>query len=224
MSALRLYVLRHGEPVCRQMFYGHRDVELSARGIEQAKAQARALERVDVAAVHSSDLQRATFGAQLIADARGLTVDVDVGLREMHLGRLEGVAHADAVVQHQTLAARSYRDMLDFRMPEGGESVRDVMGRVIPRIEAMVETHRVAVLGGERRSVVLYAHNTVNRVVLARAAGAGPEGYARFAQRYGSLSRIDFDLSVIAMPQRSLADPWRAATIAFCNLDPRTLP
>lgn len=219
MTALRLYLLRHGEPTDRHVFYGHRDVELSPAGIEQARAQARILEAVSIAAVHSSDLHRAAFGARLIAETRGLPVHRDPAFREMHLGDLEGIAHADALTLHPELAARSYHDMLDFRMPGGGESVRDVVARVLPPLLALIEAQREAVLGGQRRAVVLYAHNTVNRIVLAHAAGAEAPGYVRFAQRYGALSRIDFDFARATGPLRP-DDPWQVATIAFSNFDP----
>jgi broad specificity phosphatase PhoE len=209
---MRLYLLRHGEPADTRMFYGHSDVLLSPRGHEHVAAQVEALHDARLDAIHSSDLVRARLGADAIAAAHGLTTVVDEDLREMHLGKLENVPYAEAMTRFPELAGRSYKDMLDYAFEGGGESVRDVARRVLPKVGAAVV--ELAAAGAEAFAV--YAHNTVVRVLLAEAAGAGPAGYGRFEQRYGAINRVDFERTRLA------EDPWAAASIAFCNLDPST--
>ena len=215
MSTLSLYLLRHGEPVVPKMFYGHLDVELSPRGRDQIDAQVRAMATWTLHDVHTSDLSRAREGAQALAQARDVPLAVDEALREMHLGELEGLSHADGVATRPELATRSYADMLDFRMPGGGESVRDVFERVRPYTDRVLAPHLEAGQGGERRGVAIYAHNTVTRVLLARAAGLGPGGYVRFRQRYGCINRVDL---------QPANDPWVTACIVFSNYVPRPGP
>ncbi|WAS92878.1 histidine phosphatase family protein [Nannocystis punicea] len=220
MTGLRLYLVRHGEPVDSDMFIGHADVGLSARGLRQAEAAARALADVPLAAIYSSDLERATIGAARIA-ALGPERPAPVALpalREMNLGVLERVAFREGRARVPELAGIGYDDLLDHRFP-GGESVRDLADRVVPCITALVARH----LRGPdqpRRSpapaVAIVAHNTVNRLVLASAAGLGPAGYTRFEQAHGSLSRVDFP------DTWSAADPWAATRIGLVNWLPET--
>ena len=207
-AAVRLYLLRHGEPERRDLFYGHHDVGLSERGREQARSQAAALTGSGIVAVYASDLTRASWGAQQVAEPHGLSPTTSAALREMHLGRLENVPYAEAFERFPEVAMRSYRDMLEFRMPDGGESVRDVAARVVPFVEQIAVRHADT----SRPGVVVYAHNTVTRLLLGQAAGLGPAGYVAFRQRYGAINRVD--LSV-----RDDAVQWDRATIAYANRD-----
>lgn len=217
MNALHLYLLRHGEPVAADQFYGHADVPLSDRGRRQAEAAAHALAGVPLAAIYCSDLTRALVGAELLAThGEGRPTPVALrALREMHLGVLEQVSFSDARVRVPELAGRSYDDMLDYRMPGGGESVRDVADRVLPCIAELFARHaRPRGEPGRPPAVAVVAHNTVNRVVLACAAGLGPAGYVRFEQALGAINRIDLRTDWTA------EDPWRATRIGLANWSP----
>ncbi len=204
MSAQSVYVLRHGEPEDRTIFYGQRDVGLSAKGREHVAAQARFFAGRELAAVFSSDLSRCTIGARAVAAEHGLTVQIDPALREMHLGVLEGVPMREAIASMPELGQRSYMDMLDFAFPQGGESVRTLASRVMPVVERAIRSTDGAVL--------LYVHNTVARVVLAAAAGLGPEGYVRFEQRYGAINRLQVD--------GGADSPWGRSSIVYANRAP----
>lgn len=218
MTALRIYLVRHGEPVPSDLFYGHTDVPLSPRGIAQAEAVARALAAVPLDAIYSSDLERTVQGAARIA-ACGPERPPPVALpalREMHLGVLERVPFREARARVPELAAIGYDDLLDHRLPGGGESVRDLAARVVPCVTELVLRHaRPPRARGEAPpAIAIVAHNTVNRVLLACAAGLGPAGYTRFEQALGSLSRID--LRAAFRPD----DPWAAMRIGLVNWSP----
>jgi broad specificity phosphatase PhoE len=219
MTALTLYLLRHGEPDLHGGFYGHADVALTERGRAQARAQADALAERELVAIYCSDLARAVAGAELLARP-GVVPEALPALREMHLGVLERLAFVDAGARYPELATRSYDDMLEFRMPEGGESVRDVAVRAVPCVEGIVARHaRPGSPRGQVPAVAIVAHNTVLRVLLACAAGLGPAGYVRFEQALGAIDRVDFGDAWAA------DDPWRAARIGLCNWVPgRTSP
>lgn len=215
MIALHLYLLRHGEPELLDGFYGHEDVALSPRGRVQAAAQARALADLSLQAIYCSDLQRAGAGAALLATPAGRPAPIALpALREMHLGVLERVRFVDAKRDHPELMARRYEDMLDFRMPGGGESVQDVAARVLPCIHGLIARHARTSPEGQPPAVALVAHNTVNRIVLACAAGLGPAGYTRFDQSLGAINRIDL------LGAWSNAAPWATARLAFVNWVP----
>jgi len=215
MIALQLYLLRHGEPALLDAFYGHEDVELSSRGRAQAQAQAQALADLPLQAIYCSDLQRTCVGAGLLAAAPGRPPPVALpALREMHLGVLERVAFADAKLRHPTLVSRRYEDMLEFRMPGGGESVQDVAARALPCVIELIARHARTCPDGQVPAIALVAHNTVNRILLACATGLGPTGYIRFEQSLGAINRID-----LLAPWSHLA-PWAGARLALANWVP----
>ncbi|MEM6294855.1 MAG: histidine phosphatase family protein [Myxococcota bacterium] len=204
---LNVFVLRHGEPEDRTIFYGQKDVGLSPRGRSQVDAQADFFAERSLGAIVSSDLSRCTIGAEAIAARCGLAVRTSSALREMHLGVLEGVPIAEAVASMPELAKRSYADMLDFAFPEGGESVRTLSARVMPEVERCIRAS-----DPNAGALLLYVHNTVARVVLAHAAGSGPEGYVRFEQRYAAVNRIEVD--------HAAKDLWARSAIHFANRPP----
>ncbi len=232
MMGLRLYVLRHGEPERRDLFYGHYDLRLSAHGLEQARAQAEQLSVVPFVAIYSSDLMRARVGAQLIAERCGISLRVEPDLREMSMGELEGVAHSDALERYPQWARRSYLEMLDVRMPGGGESVRDLSQRALACVERIAVAHAGPASEGRWPTVLVYAHNTVGRVLLARAAGGTVAGYRAFVQRYGAMNRIDVPVHAEGNGggseggneaqrgnERERID-WSRAAIGYSNRDP----
>jgi len=224
--ALRLYLLRHGEVAQaeggRWIFYGHHDLPLSPKGQGQARDQAKRLENTVLCGIYCSDLERTRYTAELLSAARGGEPEVVElpALREMHLGVLEGVERDEALARYPEIASRSYEDMLDFRVPGGGESVRDVAERSIACLEELVSKHAAApqMEGDPKKeptpTIVVVAHNTINRVVLARAAGVGPEGYARFRQMAGAMNRIEI------RPWKRGESPWSRAAIVYANLYP----
>jgi broad specificity phosphatase PhoE len=214
MTGLRIHLLRHGEPELRDGFYGHENVVLSPLGQAQAAAQARALAGRPLVGIHSSDLRRARDGAALLSEVPGRPTPVaHPALREMHLGVLERVSFRDARERHPELAGRRYDDMLGFRMPGGGESVQDLADRVLPCVQELI-ADLTTTTQGPPLEIAIVAHNTVNRVLLACAAGLGPAGYMRFEQGFGALSRIDLP------GPADRGDPWRTARIGLANWQP----
>lgn len=190
MSAVRLYLLRHGEVAGADVFYGSTDLPLTPAGVEQARAQAQALASISFAAIYSSDLRRAWVGAELLAEATGSAPPIAApALRELCLGVLEGVPQRELAARFPALAGLRFADLLDRRLDGGGESIRDLAARVLPCVEAMIRRHAGAT--DRPTALAIVSHQCVLRVVLAAAAGAGPEAYLRFPQDLGAVSRID---------------------------------
>jgi alpha-ribazole phosphatase/probable phosphoglycerate mutase len=222
MADVRLYLVRHGEPDAGGRFYGHLDVPLTECGRGQARAAAMTLARQPIVRIAASDLQRAAWGAEQIALALA-TGDVQPGahsthvaLREMHLGALEGVPHGEALQHYPEIAGRRYEDMLDVRIPRGGESVRDVAARALPELAAIVQD---AARTAGAACVVVVSHNTINRVALAATTAAGVAAYGQFPQRYAAINRIDVPLEV-ACAAATPAELFAHARIGFADADP----
>ena len=92
-----IYLFRHGEVELAETrrFIGHLDVPLSPLGERQSAAQAARLSSVKLAAVFSSDLVRARRTGEIIGAPHGLVPTVVPELREMAMGRWDGLTAAD---------------------------------------------------------------------------------------------------------------------------------
>ena len=89
-TAKRLFLVRHGEVINpggdRPVYYGGQDVPLSPLGQLEAKAAADYLESFELAAVFSSPLSRAKYGAEQVLSRQSsakASVTLLEGLREL---------------------------------------------------------------------------------------------------------------------------------------------
>ena len=135
---------------------GRADVRLSEEGRAMAKRW-RPPQALDAARWVSSPLSRAQETAQLMGVAR---FSLEPRLVEMDWGRWEGQRLAELRDgRGEEMAANEARG-LDFR-PEGGESPREVQGRLVSWLADVAE-------GG--RPMAAVTHKGVIRAVYARAA------------------------------------------------------
>jgi probable phosphoglycerate mutase len=152
LEPTRVFALRHGETAwnVEHRIQGQLDVPLNQRGREQAARLALALQGEGLAAVHSSDLSRATATAQAVAEACGLPVAQDAALRERAFGRFEGESYASIEARWPEDALRWRRREIDFA-PGGGETLRDFSARCVAVLTRLALAHR-----GEAIAVVAH--------------------------------------------------------------------
>jgi hypothetical protein len=93
-----LFVFRHGETDWNRegRLQGHTDTPLNATGLAQAEALSEILRPHRLDAVLSSDLLRASTTGRIVAEALGVPLFTDRGLRETNVGAAEGLLWADA--------------------------------------------------------------------------------------------------------------------------------
>lgn len=177
-----VYLVRHGSVVGAETrrFIGHLDVPLSPLGEAQIRELGKALAEVELAAVYSSDLERARRSARILAEPRGLVPVEMPQLREFAMGRWEGLTAEEIRALDPQAFARWIADVGRFQFPEG-ESLADLEARAWPVFERIVAAHAGA-------SVVVVAHGGTNRMILCRALGLGPERLLAVGQEYAALS------------------------------------
>lgn len=126
-----LLLVRHGQTDwnVEGRWQGQADAPMNDKGRAQARALADQLNGWRVDAIWSSDLQRALETAQIIADRQGKPVHADRRLREINLGRWEGMLVTDIKQRYPQEWAERRRDVRNSRAP-GGESVAEVAERV----------------------------------------------------------------------------------------------
>ncbi|MEM9702636.1 MAG: histidine phosphatase family protein [Planctomycetota bacterium] len=139
------------------------DLSLSATGQEQAASVGRFLSDVSIAAVYSSGMLRANETAAAIAAPHGLEVRTADGIREVNVGRWEGLNWGEIEAKHPDDYA-AFRANPGHVPYLGGESYAAVLARAAPTFADLLKRH-----AGERFVVV--AHNVVNRAYLSALLG-----------------------------------------------------
>lgn len=183
-------LLRHGEtaltPERRFSGSGGGDPSLSPAGRAQAARTARFLAGLHgtpegVEAVVSSPLARCRETAGTVADALGLSVTVEDGLRETDFGQWEGLSFAEARAFDPGAFDAWLAD--PAAPPPGGESFTQVRHRVTGAADRLRARHT-------GRSVLLVSHVTPVKTLLRLALGAPHEAVFRMDLAPASLSAL----------------------------------
>jgi len=153
---MRLIIVRHGETHAnaKKIMQGHGHGRLSRKGGEQVRALAEALKPEEIDVIYTSDLRRAVNTAGAIARFHNAKIRHVKALREMRLGRYEGVSWKDF---SQDLASSKPRQ--SFR-PEGGESFADLKRRVKPFATGLHARH-------SNQTVLISTHGFTIRCLLS---------------------------------------------------------
>jgi alpha-ribazole phosphatase len=186
MASTWVYLARHGEVLhaAEGRFFGHTDIALSPGGLAQVATLGERLAAEPIEAVYASDLLRARQSAAPLAATRGTGVVAVPPLREMAMGRWEGLTFAEIHAREPELCDRWLADPFAMPFPDG-ESVADLRARAVPAFREVVERHV-----GRRIAVV--AHGGTNRVLLADALGLPLGNIFRLAQDYAAWSLIEY--------------------------------
>lgn len=184
MQATRIIAVRHGETAWNvdTRIQGHLDIALNDTGHWQARQVARALADEPLAAVYTSDLQRAHATALAIAQASGVPLVAEPGLRERSFGELEGrtFAEIEADLPEQ---ARRWRQRDPHFAPTGGETLVQLRERIA------ATTHRLAAQHTEQL-IVLVAHGGVLDMLYRLATGLDLQAPRTWLVTNASINRL----------------------------------
>jgi broad specificity phosphatase PhoE len=148
---MQLLVIRHALPLRSEPGQGS-DPELSADGIAQAKRLPDALARFPITRLVSSPQRRAIQTARPVADALGLTIDVD-----------DRVAEYDRDLEHYTpIEEASQEDLqrlMDGHLPGGVDE-----DAFIARVKAGVDD--IVTAAAHEDTVALFSHGGVINALL----------------------------------------------------------
>lgn len=163
LAPIPFWFLRHGETDwnARNLSQGNVDIPLNPTGLEQARAAAALLRGRTIQTIVSSPLSRARVTAETAAEALGLPVRLDDGLREVAFGVQEG----------QPMTEWFARWVAGEWTPEGAETF------VALRQRAVEAVNRATALDGP---VLVVAHGALFRA-LRWAMGLEPNVRTRNA-------------------------------------------
>jgi probable phosphoglycerate mutase len=182
-----LITVRHGETEWnvsgREM--GHLDSPLTALGRSQAEAIARRLSALSIDALYSSDLGRAAATAHTVGSMCGVAPQLDPGLRERHMGVLQGLGSRE--IRERFPAVRESYERLGY-YPEipGGEGIDERTKRGVRAFTAIAKSHP-----GQR--VVAVTHGGLLTGFFEHVMGLGHGNGARFRKAHGSYNAFGYE-------------------------------
>ena len=187
IKATRVFALRHGQTAwnAERRLQGQLDIALDDIGLRQATCLAQALAGEGLAAIYSSDLQRAHVTALALAQTTGLPVATDPALRERGFGRLEGLTYAEIEDQFPEDALGWRRRQPDFA-PGGGESLTCFAARCVPAVNRLAALH-------PGQAIAVVAHGGVLDCLYRAATGVALDGPRSWQLRNATVNRLLFN-------------------------------
>jgi len=185
----RILLARHGETEWNAIrrVQGWTDIPLSPQGIRQAEALASRLSHCPLAAVYSSDLERASQTARPAAARQGLPVQSLPGLREKRFGDWEGLTQADLERDYADLWHRYHVERSLEALVPGGETWAEVYRRLSDALRGILAAHP-----DPEETVLVVGHGGSGRVLILEALQAPLPTLLRLHLDNASLTRLDF--------------------------------
>jgi len=185
----RFWLIRHAlvEENARAMLYGTMDVPLCPDSLVAQAPEYRALAaRLPQPArwiVTSLSRTRRTAQALFAAGYPEQTLAVEPDLVEQHLGRWQGLPHAD-LPSRLALPSHAFWPLGGEEQPPGGESFAELIMRVGAAMERLAFEH-------DGEDVVVISHGGAIRGALAHAIGIAADQALHFSVQNISLTRLE---------------------------------
>ena len=168
----QLVLVRHGQSEWNEknLFTGWRDPDLTAQGIDEAKAAGQALKLQGLVfdLAFTSDLQRAQKTLTLLLAEQGqsdLPTTQSQALNERDYGDLAGLNKDDARKKWGDEQVHIWRRSYDTP-PPGGESLKDTGARVLPYYYSDILPHVKT-----SKNILIAAHGNSLRSLVMRLEG-----------------------------------------------------
>jgi len=164
---MRILLARHGETPwnAEGRYQGQIDIPLSPVGEGQATALGQRLKDVRIDRAVASPLSRARRTAELaLGEARVPMLTFEPDLQEIAHGEWEGLL-ASEIHEKDPARLSAWREEPDTVLMPGGESLRQVLDRSWQGLSRAAEGL------GDADTLLVVAHDAVNRVILCRILG-----------------------------------------------------
>lgn len=174
----KIYLLRHGETEWNKSdnrYCGRSDIELSDSGRKQAELAAEYLKNIPFVAAYASPLSRAYETAKIIAAKHQLSVERDERIIEADFGNWEGKTKKQFIEEDPESWDKWLADPGTTRAGRIGETAEQIYNRMTAFFDEMAVKHK-------DQTILVVAHNTVNRIFIAGALGMPFKNYRKIHQ------------------------------------------
>ena len=181
----KLFLVRHGNTKLNSAgrYWGRTDVELSADGTRQAERlrDRLAAQKIDIA--YTSNLQRASATARIIATNHQVDIVTCPELREINFGKIEGLTFKEVSQLYPEVAEAWSKRSLTLKYP-GGESITELNNRVSKFLERL-EKH------APKETILIVAHSAPLRLLICHLLGVELQHWRQLRLELASLSILD---------------------------------
>ena len=169
-----LILIRHGQSLwnAQNRFTGWVDIELSEKGMSEAKSAGEKLSGIEFDAVYASGLVRAQRTAEIILDINHSwsgEVIHDSRLNERNYGDLQGRNKQECREEFGEEQVKKWRRSFEG-VPPGGESLRMTSERTLPCLFEQIVPNLES-----GRTVLVAAHGNSLRSIVMEIEGLGPD-------------------------------------------------
>lgn len=211
---MNILLVRHGETAWNRegRYQGRTDIPLSPDGEAQVRTLGERLRDVPIAIAIASPLSRARTTARAILDARARTgaavppLELDPGLLEISHGGWEGQLASDVERSHAEMFG-VWKTAPGRTSPAGPDA--ETLGDVEARAWMVLE--QAAARLGASDTLLITAHDAVNRVILCRVLGLPLERVWRFRQAPAALNVLSGpslgDLQIVRLNDSEHSQP-----------------
>lgn len=192
-----LIIFRHGQSEwnLQNKFTGWVDVELTEKGIQEAKNAGEKLKPYEFDYAYASDLKRAQNTLKLALEVAEKTVPTtfNQALNERMYGDLQGLDKTETAKKFGDEQVKIWRRSFDIA-PPNGESLKDTANRVIPYFKSEIEPKLKA-----GKNIVIAAHGNSLRALIMHLENMTPEQILEFeiGTAIPRLYQLDENLNVL---------------------------
>ncbi|QXM05645.1 alpha-ribazole phosphatase [Crassaminicella indica] len=171
---MKLIFVRHGETEDNNkgLYCGWNDVELTEKGMMQAKKVCEKLKERKIDYIITSDLNRTMKTAEMINKYHHKKIILEKKLREMNFGLWEGLSYKEIKKKYAKELSGWEADWIDYA-PPFGESVRHMYKRVTSSIDNIIAEYK-------DKNILIVSHAGCIRAILAYLIGNGIEDYWKY--------------------------------------------
>lgn len=196
----QLVIFRHGQSIwnLENKFTGWIDVDLSPKGIEEAKHAGLKLKGYKFDFAYASDLKRAQETLNIALSSAGhspLEAIHNKALNERMYGDLQGLNKDETAAKYGADQVKVWRRSFDVP-PPNGESLKDTAARVIPYFETEIIPKLKS-----GKNIVIAAHGNSLRALIMYLEKLSPEQILEFeiGTAQPRLYELDKDMHVISV-------------------------
>ena len=180
----KLVIFRHGQSVwnLENKFTGWVDVELTEKGVQEAKNAGEKLKGFTFDEAYTSNLKRAQETLTLalnVCKQNNIPVTKNEALNERMYGDLQGLNKAETALKFGEEQVKIWRRSYDIA-PPNGESLKDTAARVIPYFEKEIapklkagENIVIAAHGNSLRALIMHLEKMTPAQILEFEIGTG---------------------------------------------------
>lgn len=196
----KLVIFRHGQSLwnLENKFTGWVDVELSPKGVDEARQAGLKLNGYAFDYAYASDLKRAQNTLKLALESAGhapVSPIYNKALNERMYGDLQGLDKAETAKKYGEEQVKIWRRSFDVP-PPNGESLKDTADRVIPYFESEIIPKLKA-----GKNVVIAAHGNSLRALIMYLEKMTPEEILEFeiGTAQPRLYELDHNMNVLSV-------------------------